>query len=142
MRRRLKEVGSREECVCVFLSFISFLTVLGLRCCMQVLSNCGEPLFIAVHGLFLAVVSLVAEHRLWGARELSSSVRGLCCPESCGILLEQASNLCPLHRQVDSLYLCIIYLFLIGGYFLYIVVLVSTIHQHESATGIRMSPPS
>ena len=60
-------------CVCVFLSFISFLTVLGLRCCMQVLFNCGELLFVAVHGLFLAVVSLVAEHRLWGARELSSS---------------------------------------------------------------------
>ena len=34
------------------------------------------------------------------------------------------------------------YLFLIGGWLLYNIVLVSAIHQHESATGIHMSPPS
>ena len=43
-----------------------FLAVLGLRCCTQVFSSCGErglP-FIVVCGLFIAVASLVAEHGL------------------------------------------------------------------------------
>ena len=39
-----------------------FLAALGLRCCMQALSTCGERelLFMAVHGLLIAVASLVA----------------------------------------------------------------------------------
>ena len=43
-----------------------FLAVLGLRCCARAFSSCGEwgLLFIAVHGLLIAVASLVAEHRL------------------------------------------------------------------------------
>ena len=46
--------------------FYLFLAVLGLRCCMQAFSSCGErglP-FIAVHRLLIAVASLVAEHGL------------------------------------------------------------------------------
>ena len=41
-----------------------FLAVLGLRCCTQ--SSCGEQglLFVAVHGLLIAVASLDAEHGL------------------------------------------------------------------------------
>ena len=43
-----------------------FLAVLGLRCCAQALSSCGERglLFVAVCGLLIAVASLVAEHGL------------------------------------------------------------------------------
>ena len=43
-----------------------FLAVLGLRCCTQAFSSCGEQglLFIAVRGLLIAVDSLVAEHGL------------------------------------------------------------------------------
>ena len=43
-----------------------FLAVLGLRCCSWAFSRCGERglLFVAVHGLLIAVASLVAEHRL------------------------------------------------------------------------------
>ena len=43
-----------------------FLAALGLRCYTQVFSSCGERglLFIAVHGLLIAVASLVAEHGL------------------------------------------------------------------------------
>ena len=42
------------------------LAVLGLRCCAGAFSSCGErgPLFVAVHGLLIAVASLVAEHGL------------------------------------------------------------------------------
>ena len=38
------------------------MAVLGLRCCAWASSSCSEH--IAVHGLLIVVVSLVAEHRL------------------------------------------------------------------------------
>ena len=43
-----------------------FLAALGLHCCAQSFSSCGEqgPLFVAVRGLLIAVASLVAEHGL------------------------------------------------------------------------------
>ena len=46
--------------LCRILSF--FLAALGLRCCAQAFSSCGEQglLFIAVHGFLIAVASLVA----------------------------------------------------------------------------------
>ena len=41
------------------------MAVLGLRCCTQAFSSCGEwgPLFVVVCGLLIVVASLV-EHRL------------------------------------------------------------------------------
>ena len=50
-----------------FIYFIYlFLAVLGLRCCARAFSSCGEPglLFVAVHGLLIAVASLIVKHRL------------------------------------------------------------------------------
>ena len=46
--------------------FYLFLAVLGPRWCTRAFSSCGEQglLFVAVHGLLIAVASLVAEHRL------------------------------------------------------------------------------
>ena len=43
-----------------------FLAGLDLRCCAQSFSSCCERglLFVAVHGLLVAVASLVAEHGL------------------------------------------------------------------------------
>ena len=43
-----------------------FLAALGLRCCTQAFSSCGEQglLFVEVRGLLITVVSLVAEHGL------------------------------------------------------------------------------
>ena len=43
-----------------------FLTLLGVRCCVRAFSSCGEQglLFVVVHGLLIAVVSLVVEHGL------------------------------------------------------------------------------
>ena len=42
------------------------LVALGLRCCAQAFSSCGEQglLFLVVRGLLIAVASLVVEHRL------------------------------------------------------------------------------
>ena len=47
-----------------FFSFFFFLVVLGLCCCVQAFSSCGELglLFVVVRGLLIAVASLVAEH--------------------------------------------------------------------------------
>ena len=50
-----------------FLRFIClFFAVLGLHCCVQAFSSCGEQglLFIAVLGPLIAVAFLVAEHML------------------------------------------------------------------------------
>ena len=46
--------------------FYLFLAALGLRCCTQAFSSCGERglRFVAVCGLLIAVASLVAEHGL------------------------------------------------------------------------------
>ena len=46
--------------------YILFLAALGLRCCTRALSSCGEQglLFIVVHGILIAVASLVAENGL------------------------------------------------------------------------------
>ena len=100
-----------------------FLAALGLRCCTRAFSSCSKQglLFVAVHGLLIAVASLVGEHelqarglqQLWLAGlvvvacGLQSSgsvvvVHGLSCSAACGIFLDQRSNPCPLHWQVDS----------------------------------------
>ena len=43
-----------------------FLVALGLCCCARAFSSCSERglLFVVVHGLLIAVASLVAEHGL------------------------------------------------------------------------------
>ena len=48
-----------------FLLFL-LLAALGLHCCTRTFSSCGERglLFLAVHGLLIAVDSLVVEHGL------------------------------------------------------------------------------
>ena len=50
----------------IYFIYLLFLATLGLRCCAQAFSSCGERglLFVAVRGLLIAVTSLVAEHRL------------------------------------------------------------------------------
>ena len=60
---------------------------------------------IAVHRLPLVsargAFSLVAEHRPQGAGLLGVAA-WLSCPMTSGIFPDQGSNVCPLHRQVDS----------------------------------------
>ena len=50
----------------IFILFYLFLAALGLRCCAQAFSSCGERglHFVAVQGLLIEVASPVAEHRL------------------------------------------------------------------------------
>ena len=50
----------------VFCLFLFLFFALGLRCCMQAFSSCGERglLFVVVCGLLIVVASLVVEHGL------------------------------------------------------------------------------
>ena len=50
----------------LFIFFNLFLVVLGLHCRARAFSSCYERglLLVVVHGLLIAVASLVAEHRL------------------------------------------------------------------------------
>ena len=49
-----------------FFVYLFILAALGLHCCTQALSSCGEQglFFVAVRGLLIAVASLVVEHGL------------------------------------------------------------------------------
>ena len=106
-----------------------FLAVLGLHCCAVfslVSASRGYSLIVAC-GLLVAVASLVVEHCLqdtWaqqlqflGSQErLKVVANWLSCSTACGIFLDQGSNPCLLHWQVDSLPLShqgkLVYLFL------------------------------
>ena len=55
-----------KKIIYLFIYFIYlFLAALGLHCCTQAFSSCGELglLFVVVHGLLIAV-AFVAEHGL------------------------------------------------------------------------------
>ena len=87
----------------IFLIYL-FLAVLGLLCCKQAFSSCGE------WGL-LSSCPAPASHccgfSYCGAQALATwasvlVVHGLSCPMACGIFLDQGLNLCPLYWQVDS----------------------------------------
>ena len=49
-----------------FIYLLIYLAALGLSCCTWAFSSCGkqELLLVAVHGLLIAVASLVALHGL------------------------------------------------------------------------------
>ena len=101
----------------VFKIFNLFLAALGLHCCVWHFSSFSEQelLFVVMCRLLIVVASLVAEHgalQLWhmglvvvtcGLQSLGSVViaHGLSCSSTCGIFLDQESNPCPLHCQVD-----------------------------------------
>ena len=67
--------------------------------------------FVAARGLSLscgelrlltAVASLDAEHGLLGTWASVVVAHGLSCSAACGIFLDEGSNPCPLHWQMDS----------------------------------------
>ena len=93
-----------------------FLAVLGLGCCasFSLVEASGSYSLIAVHGLLIAVASVVVEHRLQGTwacscRSLLQSpgsvavAHRLSCSAACGgIFSDEGSNPHPLHWQADS----------------------------------------
>ena len=123
---------SKMQCFVNTISFYLFIYlfiiylifgVLGLCCCARAFSSCGEQglLLVAVHGLLIAVASLVVEHgfqvrwlqQLWlagsvvVAHRLQSAgsvvvTHRLVCSLACGLFPDQGSNSCPLYWQADS----------------------------------------
>ena len=86
-----------------FFFFTLFLAVLGLHCCVRAFSNGGAQ------GLYssLQCPGFLFRGLLGGAQALGvqASVAVVCGFGSCmagGIFLDQGSNPCPLHWQVDS----------------------------------------
>ena len=107
----LPNVGPLLFALQIYLFIYLFLAALGLRCCTWAFSSCGEwgLLFVAVHGLLVAVASLAVVHGLQALRlqqlQHAGSVgvaHGLSCSAACGIFPDQGSNPCPLHWQADS----------------------------------------
>ena len=107
-----------------FLKIYLFLAALGLRCYTQAFSSCGERglLFIVVHrrplitvaylcrgaralggwaSVVVALGSAVVVRGLWSTGSVVVA-HGPSCSVARGILLDEGSNLCPLHRQADS----------------------------------------
>ena len=56
-----------------------FFAELGLRCCtgFSLVAENGGSSLVAVHGLLIAVASLVAESRLWGTQAFVLATGGL-----------------------------------------------------------------
>ena len=84
--------------------FVYLLAVLGLCCCVEAFSSCGEQGLLFHCG---ARASHCGGFSCCGARALGARAsvvvaRGLSCPMACGIFLDQGSNPCPLHWQADS----------------------------------------
>ena len=84
-----------------------FMAALGLCCCAQAFSSCGERwlLFVAVRGLLIAVASLCCGARALGTRASVVVAHGLSGSAACGIFPDQGLNPCPLHWQASSLLL-------------------------------------
>ena len=91
-----------------------------------------------VRGLLIVVIDCRA--MALGLRASVIVALRLSCSEASGIFPDQQSNPCPLHCQTsDSFFFSFSF---IGGLLLYNIVLASTLHQHESTTGIHVSSPS
>ena len=62
----IRKVAGQLSFIWVMKTFFFFLAALGLCCCAQAFSSCGEQgvFFVAVHRLLIVVASFVAEHGL------------------------------------------------------------------------------
>ena len=96
-----------EDLVYIFLKFIYLiylvLAALGL-CCCTLLSLVAES---RGYSSLQCTPSHCGGFSCWGAWALGSRdsvvvAHGLSWSEACGIVPDQASNLCPLHWQADS----------------------------------------
>ena len=62
----INEFRETQACAIIILFIPLFLAVLGLHCCLQAFSSCGEGwcFLVAVHRIHIVMDSLVVEHRL------------------------------------------------------------------------------
>ena len=80
-------------------SFVFIFWLCWVRVAAQGLSLAvgrGDYSLVAVHGLLIAVASLFVVQGLQSSGSVVVTHR-LSCPATCGILLDEGSNLCPLH---------------------------------------------
>ena len=94
-----------------FIFLFYCLGVLGLHCCMQTFSSCGEEGLLSS---WSARASHCSGFSCWGALDLGSqasavgpvgsvaAARRLSCPEGCEIFPDQWLNVCPLYCKADS----------------------------------------
>ena len=89
-------------CCCWFVCLL--LAVLGHCCCWAFFSSCSGQELLPSGGTlaFIVGASLVPAHRPQSTGSVAAA-HGLSCSQACGIFLDQGSNLCLLHWQVDSL---------------------------------------
>ena len=91
----------------VFLSICSFnvvsLLINLLRCYAQTFSSCGERRATFHCGVWASPSGGFSLQNT-GSRHTGSVVvvQGFSCSMACGIFLDQGSNPCPLHWQMDS----------------------------------------
>ena len=59
-------LGEPTQTLSIYLFIYLLMAVLGLHCCAQAFSSCGERelLLLAVRGLLIVVASFVVEHGL------------------------------------------------------------------------------
>ena len=69
---------------------------------LSLVASSGGYSLVVLCRLLTVVASLVAKHRLQGMQASVVVAHGISCPTASGIFLDQGSNLCPLHWQVDS----------------------------------------
>ena len=102
------------------MKLLIFLAVLGLRHCRWALSSCREQGLLSSYGTWTSHCDGFSCHRAWApgtpASEVATHgvsgchlptgsltmVHGLSVPVACEIFLDQGSNQCALHWQVDS----------------------------------------
>ena len=73
--------------------------MLGFHCSVgfSLFKVSGGYSLVAVPGLFVVVLSLVAGGRTIGMQSSVAVAHRLSCSEACGIFLDQELNSCPLH---------------------------------------------
>ena len=96
-----------NKCILIIYLVLIFISaVLGLHCCVGAFAGYSNwrLLFFVVHGLLIALASLVTEHGLWIHRLQQSQhegsvvvLHGLSCSAACGMFPNEGSNTCPLH---------------------------------------------
>ena len=86
-----------------FLVLFIYLTALGLRCHTPAFSVCSACRLLSSCRVWVSYCCGFSCCKAWGLGQAGSTVvsHGLSCPMAYGILLDQGSNPCLLHWQVE-----------------------------------------